>query len=95
MRTRVTDNNNKDPFALIRMMSERPLFKDCPVKPPESTIETAEDMYLKFCDKPDHVSAYDEYVILEWYYPSIKKPKMLKELVVKDDKNMEWRVYNY
>ena len=68
MKKQIVNEQGKDPFWLIRDMPDKPLFKDCPIKPPEETINAAEELYLKFnCDPPHYISAYDEMVILEWH----------------------------
>ena len=96
MKKKILNDHNVDPFSIIRELPDKPLFKDCPVKPTEETISAAEDLYLKFgYDPPHYVSSYDEYVILELYYPTRINPKICKELVVKDPINLEWRVYEY
>ena len=90
-----------DPFSTIRLLPERPLFKDCPVKPPKETIESAEELYLKFSfDPPSYVSTKDDWIIFEWQY--YRKDKFLrdhlvyaKELTIKDATNMEWNTYDY
>jgi len=87
MKKKILNDHNVNPFWVIRDLPDIPLFKDCPIKPSEETILAAEELYLKF--------SYDEYIILEWYYPSRIHPKMCKELVVKDPINLEWRVYEY
>lgn len=101
MRKKILNSNRVDPFAIIRSLPDKPLFKDCPIKPPEETIEAAEELYLKFSyDPPTYVSSKDEQVILEWN--RYKKDSLLrdclvysKELVVKDSKNLEWRTFDY
>lgn len=101
MRKQILNSNRVDPFSIIRSLPDKSLFKDCPIKPPEQTIEAAEELYLKFSyDPPTYVSAQDEQVILEWNY--YKKDSLLrdcliysKELVVKDSRNLEWRTFNY
>jgi hypothetical protein len=99
MKNKILNKKNKNPFWLIRDMPDRPLFKDCPVKPSEETIAAAEEIYLKLGEQPTYISAYDEQIILEWHYykkNGIKKELYYtKELVVKDPINMEWRTYNY
>ncbi|HUU88264.1 MAG TPA: hypothetical protein VMX17_10990 [Candidatus Glassbacteria bacterium] len=100
MKKQILNEKGKDPFWLIRDMPDKPLFKDCPIKPPEETINAAEELYLKFSyDPPHYISAYDEMVILEWHYykkRGIKKELYYsKELVVKDSINLEWRTYDY
>ena len=100
MKKQIVNEQGKDPFWLIRDMPDKPLFKDCPIKPPEETINAAEELYLKFSyDPPHYISAYDEMVILEWQYyrkKGIKKELYYsKELIVKDPINLEWRTYDY
>lgn len=100
MKHKIINDRNTDPFGIIRMMPDKKLFQDCPIKPPESTIKAAEEIYLKLSsDPPHHVSAYDEQIILEWNYykkNGIKKELYYsKELVVKDAINLEWRTFNY
>lgn len=98
---KITDKNGRDPFRNIRILPDQPLFKDCPVKPSEETIEAAEDLYLKFAyDPPNYISVKDEQIIFEWNH--YKTDKLLrkhlsysKELVIKDSINMEWRTFNY
>ena len=43
MRQKILNKNRVDPFSIIRTLPDRPLFKDCPVKPTEETIEAAEE----------------------------------------------------
>jgi len=96
MKKKILNDHNVNPFWIIRDLPDVPLFKDCPIKPSEETILAAEELYLKFSyDPPHYVSSCDEYIILEWYYPSRIHPKMCKELVVKDPINLEWRVYEW
>lgn len=100
MKHKILNDRKTDPFGIIRMMPDQALFKDCPVKPPEKTIEAAEEIYLKLSyDPPHHISSYDEQIILEWNYyrkNGIKKELCYsKELVVKDPINLEWKTYNY
>lgn len=101
MRKKILNNNKVDPFAIIRSLPDKPLFKDCPIKPSEETIEAAEELYLKFSyDPPTYVSAKDEQVILEWNHykkDSLLRDRLIysKELVVKDSKNLEWRTFDY
>lgn len=100
MKKQILNDRKVDPFSIIRQLPDNPLFEDCPIKPPEETIEAAEELYLKFAgDPPHYVSSYDEQVILEWHYykkNGIKKELYYsKELVVKDPINMEWRTYDY
>lgn len=98
---KILNQFGKDPFWLIKDLPDQPLFKDCPVKPSEETIEAAEDLYLKFAyDPPDYISVKDEQIIFEWNH--YKTDKLLrkhlyysKELVIKDSTNMEWRTFNY
>lgn len=101
MRKKILNQNGIDPFAIIRSLPTRSLFHNCPIKPSEETIETAEDLYLKFSfDPPTYVSSKDEQVILEWNY--YKKDHLLrnqlaysKELIIKDPINLEWKVFDY
>lgn len=100
MKKQILNERGKDPFWLIRDMPDKALFKDCPIKPPEETINAAEELYLKFSYDPPHfISAYDEQIILEWHYYrkncAKKELYYTKELVVKDPINMEWRTYDY
>jgi hypothetical protein len=95
MKTKILNDRKVDPFAIIRSLPDQPLFKDCPVRPSDKTIEAAEDFYLRFAEPPSYVSSNDEKVILEWYWPTIKNPKMIKELIFKDAINLEWRTYDY
>ena len=60
MKKQILNERGKDPFWLIRDMPDKALFKDCPIKPPEETINAAEELYLKFSYDPPHfISAYD------------------------------------
>lgn len=93
MKKKILNDRKVDPFAIIRMLPERPLFKDCPVKPKEETIEAAEEFYLRFAEPPTYVSSVDEQVILEWHWPTMKNPKIIRELVFKDATNLEWRTF--
>jgi hypothetical protein len=95
MKTKILNDHNVNPFRIIRELPDVPLFKDCPIKPPEETIEAAEDFYLRFAEPPSYVSSIDEQVILEWYWPTMKNPKIIRELIFKDATNLEWRVYDY
>ena len=95
MKKKILNDRKVDPFAIIRSLPDKPLFEDCPVKPAEETIEAAEEFYLRFAEPPSYVSSYDEQVILEWHCPTMKNPKMVRELVFKDATNLEWRTYNY
>lgn len=101
MRQKILNKNKIDPFAVIRSLPEQPLFKDCPVKPTEETIEAAEELYLMFAyDPPTYVSSCDEQVILEWnhYKKDSKNNNTLfysKELIVKDPINLEWKEFRY
>lgn len=100
MKHKVVNDRNVDPFGIIRMLPDKKLFQDCPIKPSEKTIETAEEIYLKLSyDPPHYVSSYDEQIILEWnYYKKNGIKKQLyysRELVVKDSTNLEWRTFNY
>jgi len=95
MKKKILNDRKIDPFAIIRSLPDKPLFEDCPVKPAEETIEAAEEFYLRFAEPPSYVSSYDEQVILEWHWPNMKNPKMVRELVFKDAINLEWRSYNY
>lgn len=101
MRQKILNDKKIDPFSIIRSLPEQPLFKDCPVKPTEETIEAAEELYLMFAyDPPTYVSSNNEQVILEWN--RYKKDSLLRdslvysrELVVKDPTNLEWREFRY
>lgn len=102
MITKITDEYGRDPFSNIRILPDQPLFKDCPVKPSEETIEAAEDLYLKFAyDPPNYISVKDEQIIFEWNYYKpgklINQKKLYhsKELIIKDSKNIEWNTYDY
>lgn len=101
MRQKILNKNKIDPFAVIRSLPEQPLFKDCPVKPTEETIEAAEELYLKFAyDPPTYVSSNNEQVILEWnYYKKVSRynEKLVysKELIIKDPINLEWKEFRY
>lgn len=95
MKKKILNDRKVDPFAIIRMLPDKALFKDCPIKPPEETIQAAEEFYLKFAEQPSYVSSYEEQIILEWHWPSMKNPKMVRELVFKDAINLEWRTYDY
>lgn len=95
MKKKILNDRKVDPFAIIRSLPDKPLFKDSPIKPPEQTIEAAEDFYLRFSEQPTYVSSWDEKVILEWHWPSKEKPKMLRELIFHDHKNLEWKSYDY
>jgi hypothetical protein len=94
MKEQILNDKKVNPFSIIRSLPDRALFQDCPIKPEESTIEAAEEMYLRFCDPPTYVSSYDEQIIFEWYYPNMRTPKYVKELVFKDSTNMEWKDYH-
>ena len=54
MKKKILNDHNVDPFSIIRELPDKPLFKDCPVKPTEETISAAEDLYLKFGYDPPH-----------------------------------------
>jgi len=95
MKKKILNDRKVDPFSIIRSLPEKSLFKECPTKPPEETIEAAEDFYLRFAEPPSYVSSLDEQVILEWHWPTMQNPKMIKELIFKDAINLEWRTYNY
>lgn len=95
MKQKILNDRKVDPFSIIRQLPQMPLFEDCPVKPSDETIDAAEELYLKFGEAPHYVSSYDEKIIFEWYHPNRKNPKMLRELVFNDSKNLEWRVYDY
>lgn len=92
-------NNTRDAFWVIETLPDRPLFADCPVKPPEEVIDAAEELYLKLADKPTYISVNDAQIIFEWHYyrsNGVKKELYYsKELVFKDQINLEWKTFNY
>lgn len=98
---KILNEFGKDPFWLIKDLPDKPLFKDCPIKPSEETIEIVEELYLKFAyDPPNYISVKDEQIIFEWNH--YKTDKLLrkhlyysKELIIKDHTNMEWKTYDY
>jgi len=89
----------KNPFWVIETLPDKPLFSDCPVRPPQDTIDAASDLYYKFGDKPTYVSVNDDHIVFEWHYykqNGIKKELYYsKELIFKDPINLEWRTYDY
>lgn len=96
---KVTDKYGKNPFWIIESLPDRPLFQDCPVKPPQDVIDAAEDMYLKFSEPPTYISSHNEQIIFEWnYYRKDgihNKLYYSKELIFKDAINLEWRDRHY
>lgn len=95
MINKIPNDKKSDPFAIIRKMPQKSLFAEQPIKPPQKTIDAAEEFYLKFAESPSYISAYDEQIIFEWHWPTIKNPTIVRELVFKDHKNLEWRTYDY
>lgn len=92
----------RDPLRMVRMLPDQPLFKDCPVKPSNDTINVAEDLYLRFLlDPPNYVSIENDAIVFEWNHYRMGKlhnQKILvysQELVIKDANNIAWRTIDY
>lgn len=91
----------KDAFWAIEILPDQPLFADCPVRPPQDTIDAASDLYYKLGDKPTYISVNNDQIIFEWHYyktgkfANIKELYYTKELIFKDPINLEWRTYDY
>jgi hypothetical protein len=93
MKYKILNDRKINPFDKIRNFSvDKPLFKEYPIiKPFETTIETAEEFFYRFAEQPTYVSVSNDHVILEWHWPNKENPKMKRELVFKDARNLEWR----
>lgn len=92
----------RDPFRMIRVLPDQPLFQDCPIKPSDDTIDAAEDIYLKFMhNTPDYIAVENDAIVFEWnnYRPGkLKNQKILmysQELVIRTAKDIEWRTIDY
>ena len=101
MKQKILNKNGVNAFWVIETLPDRPLFSDCPIRPPQETIDSAEELYLKLGDKPTYISVNNEQIIFEWHYykpgkfANQKELYYSKELIIKDPINLEWREFRY
>ena len=79
----VLNKFKSDPFAIIRSLPDN-------VRPDMDLITYAESRYLMFRPEPDYVSAFDFKIMFEWYYPNMKNPTRLDQLVFHEPGYMTW-----